>query len=128
VLPLRVRRFLERRVDNLEQLEILLLLHHRQHRSWTASDVADTLQLSKSSAAEFLEILCQRALLDVRVDEDVRYKYCPATPELAADAKLVTDAYRGSRREVTAFVLSLGRRSLRDFADSFKLTKDDDRG
>ena len=128
MLPLRVRRFLERRIDNLEQLEIFLLLHHHPQRSWTATDVADTLQLLKPRAAELLEMLCQGALLDVRVDEDVRYRYCPATPELAADAKLVSDAYRGSRGDVAAYVLSPGRRSLRDFSDSFKLTKDDDRG
>jgi DNA-binding MarR family transcriptional regulator len=128
VLAPRVRRFLERRVDNLEQLEITLLLYQHQHRSWTANDVADALRLSTASAAQHLEILGQRALLDVRIDEDVRYRCGPATADLAADVKQVAEAYRDARREVVAFVLSLGRRSLRDFSDSFKITKDDDRG
>jgi hypothetical protein len=127
VLPTRARRFLQRRIDNVEQLEIVLLLQHHQQRTWTGAAVAEALQLSPRAAAEHLETLARRALLDVRIGGDVRYRFNPATPELTATVKQVADCYRDNRTEVVS-VVATNRRSLRDFSDSFRIKKDEQDG
>jgi len=127
VLAPLVRRFLERRVDNIEQLEIVLLLSQYSDRSWTAADVASSLRLVERAAAAHLETLAARHLLDVRLGHDVRYRFSPATPELSAIVKQVAETYRDQRSEIVAFV-SARLQSLRDFADAFRLKKDRDDG
>jgi hypothetical protein len=128
VLPPAVRRFIEARIDSIEQLEIVLLLYRYPERSWTARDIADTLRLSPRAAARDLEMLARRNLLDVRLGDTVRYRYAPAVPELAAAARAVAECYRDKRTEIVALVAARGRRSLRDFADAFRITKDRDDG
>jgi hypothetical protein len=125
VLSPVVRRFLERRIDDVEQLEIVLLLQQHAERWWAAADVAPALRLVERRAAKQLEILGGRHLLDVRLSDDVRYRFSPATPELEAAVKQVADSYREHRAETVAFV-SRGRRSLRDFSDAFRIKRDDD--
>jgi hypothetical protein len=125
-LPQRVRRFLARCVDTVEQLETILLLQRHPDRSWSAADVGEALGLSHRGVANDLEVLGSRDLLDVRLGADVRYRFSPGAPDVAADARQVAEAYRVSRGAVLAFVTARRRRSLRDFSDAFKLTEDDD--
>ncbi|HZT75661.1 MAG TPA: hypothetical protein VFA27_03325 [Vicinamibacterales bacterium] len=123
MLPAPVRRFLQRSIDSIEHLEIVLLLQHHRTRTWTGADVATALQLSPRAAAADLETLAQRSLLDVRIDEDVRYRFAPATPELTAVLKQVAECYRDRRGEVVAAVANR-RQALRDFSDAFRIRKD----
>jgi hypothetical protein len=126
-LPDAVRQFLERRVETVEQLEIILLLQRQAARSWNAADVADALGFEEVAAAGHLEALGRRDLLDVRLGQNVRYRYSPATPELDAVVKQVADAYRYRRGAVLAFVTARRRRGpLQDFSDALKITGDPD--
>jgi predicted ArsR family transcriptional regulator len=126
MLPPSVRRFVQRRIDTVEQLEILLLLQHHADRSWNAARVADALQLTEPAAAEHLEALGRRDLLDVRLSSDVVYRYSPATAELAGIVAQVVDAYREHRGDVLRLVTGRRLRALRDFSDAFRLGDDDD--
>jgi len=125
MLPLAVRRFLERRIDNVEQLEILLLLQRRADRGWTAAQVADALQLTPRAAADQLEALGRRNLFDVRISADVVYRFSPATPELSGIVGQVMEAYRESRADVLHLVTGRRFRALRDFSDAFRLGEDE---
>jgi hypothetical protein len=127
VLPFPVRRFLERRIDNVEQLEIVLLLHQNPDRSWTAADVGAALRLDERAAAQHLETVARHNLLDVRLGDAVRYRFGPSSTDLMAAVRQVAEQYRSRRGEVVAYVAAR-RRSLRDFADAFRLTKDKDDG
>lgn len=104
----------------------MLLLQQYPDRSWTAADVADALRLLERRAAQQLEILGGRHLFDVRIGVDVRYRYSPATPDLGAIVKQVADSYRENRAATVAFVSGRGRRSLRDFADAFRIKREKD--
>jgi hypothetical protein len=123
VLPDVVRRFLEQRVDDAEQLEIILLLHHHQDRSWSAVDVATTLGLGSRRVEQQLEALGSRGLFDVRLGGDVRYRFRPVNDEVSAAARQLAECYRERRADVVAFVASRGARPLRDFADAFHLNR-----
>jgi hypothetical protein len=84
VIPPAVRRFLDQRVDDVEQLEIVLLLQRHGDRSWSAADVADALRLGTRRVEQQLEALAGRDLLDVRLGGDVRYRFNDARPAAAA--------------------------------------------
>lgn len=127
-LPANVRRFLDKRVDGVEQLEILLLLSHHADRSWDAAAVADALRLTARAAASHLEALARRELLDIRVGEDMRYRYSPVTEGQAAAVKRLAAIYRDNREQVLALVTARRLRSLQDFADAFRIHEDDDDG
>lgn len=120
MLPPGVRRFIERRIDNIEQLEILLLLHRLGERSWSAEEVAEALRVTPRAAARHLEALTGRNLLDVRLGDEVRYRFAPAVPKLTTETKALADCYRERRSEVVALVAAT-RRSLRDFSDAFRI-------
>ena len=121
VIPPAVRRFLDQRVDDVEQLEIVLLLQRHGDRSWSAADVADALRLGTRRVEHQLEALAGRDLLDVRLGGDVRYRFKPASDTLASMARQLAECYRDRRLEVVSFVTTRGLRPLRDFSDAFRL-------
>jgi hypothetical protein len=127
-IPPTVQRFLERRIESVEQLEVLLLLQQYADRSWNAAAVADALRLTVGTAGRSLEALGRRDLLDVRIGDDVWFRFSPATPELAATVRQLADAYREGRTPILAFVAARRRRGLHDFSDAFRIREEDDHG
>jgi hypothetical protein len=121
VIPPAVRRFLDQRVDDVEQLEIVLLLQRHGDRSWSAADVADTLRLGTRRVEQQLEALAGRDLFDVRLGGDVRYRFKPAGDTVASTARQLAELYRDRRLEIVLFVTTRGLRPLRDFSDAFRL-------
>ncbi|MBI3264392.1 MAG: hypothetical protein HYZ58_14765 [Acidobacteria bacterium] len=87
----QVRVFLERCVNGLEDLEILLFLQQHDDRAWTAATVAAELGLAERRSAEVLERLGSRNLLDVHIAHDVLYRYNPGTADLRRDAQALAD-------------------------------------
>jgi len=63
-IPPEIRAFLLDYVHTYEQLETLLLLHGHGDQGWTPAAVSDALKISVDSAAEALEELKTRRLLD----------------------------------------------------------------
>jgi DNA-binding MarR family transcriptional regulator len=124
-VPAAVRRLLERAVDGVEQLEILLLLYHHAERSWNAEGVADALRLTPRVVAAHLEALAQRDLLDVRIAGEVRYRFAPATRAQTAAIVQLAAWYRDHRSSILALVSTRRRQSLQDFADAFRIREDD---
>jgi hypothetical protein len=123
-IPAPVRRLLERSVDGVEQLEILLLLYHQAARSWDAESVGDALRLPASTAAAHLEALTQHEFLDVRIGDTMRYRYAPVTEAQAAAMRQLAAAYRDDRGSILHFVAAGRLRSLQDFSDAFRIGED----
>ena len=113
--------FLAERVDSVQHLEVLLLLQRHADRWWTARGVADDIGGDAGSVARTLDDLCAQNLLDVRVAQDVLFKFAPRPRDTAA-LRDVADAYR-SRRMVVLQFLSRRLESARDFADAFRLRR-----
>jgi hypothetical protein len=127
-LPLSVLRFVERRLDGVDQLEILLFLHHDRAHYRDAAAVARALQFSERVAEKGLEALAGQGLLDVRLGAAVVYRFNPTTPALTAAVDELVEAYRHRRDLVLAVLVRPRRRSLQDFSDAFKFTKDPEDG
>ena len=104
MLPDPVTELLCHRVGSLAQLQVLLLLHQDAARSWIAKEVAYVLRLPVAIAAEALEALGRRDLLDVRVADDVRYRYAPSSVPLRETVTQLADCFRKHREDVTSLV------------------------
>ena len=129
-LPEVVGRFITERIDSVEQLEILLLLHRHPERTWTAEAVARELRISALSAGERLEDLARDAILSRGEGPAVEYRYAPARPGLEEAVAGLARAYAERRVTVINLIFSKPVDKIRTFADAFLLRKgkDDDHG
>src|SRR5688500_1140410 len=65
-LDLDLQGFVRDHVQSFEQLEILLRLRGAPSEWWSAQRVADQLRTSPAEAAEALDALCRRSLLETK--------------------------------------------------------------
>lgn len=121
-LPGELRAFLHSHIDAIEQLEILVVSYKSQ-RWWSVPQIAAELRMSAQTANRHLETLAQRGLLDVRLFTDLLYRYEPVSDNLRHGVELLVDYYQESRAAVVRFVMTRSRRSIKDFADAFRLRR-----
>jgi len=120
-VPEAVRSFVNRHLDGVEMLEVLLLLHRRPDRWWTAETVAAELGTHPSSSERCLETLASRRFLDARLAHAVLFRYSPVDPELDQGVRQLAAAYAEQRLSVISLVSSNRLAGLRSFADAFRI-------
>jgi hypothetical protein len=118
-----VRAFIRNHIRSLEQLEILLLLLKDGTRWWSAEAAAQELGTTPNSAAARLEEMASRNLLDVRISEQLFFRYAPASPALDAAVRDTARAYEEKPMAVTAAIYSQPADEIRAFADAFRIRK-----
>jgi hypothetical protein len=126
-LPPLVRAFMADHIRTLDELQLLITCLYTEDRWWDATAVARELGLSTVAARHALDHLASRNLFDIRITGDVRYRFRPGTEELYAAARVLAETYRADPAGVINLVAGAPRRSVRDFADAFRVRKDDDR-
>lgn len=126
-IPADVARFVAANIETLEQLELLLLLVQAPDRWWDATTVADTLSIPTDTARQALDHFAMRNLLAIRITGDLRYQFQPGEPRLGDAARAVVETFRVNRLGILRLVARQDRRSIRDFADAFRIRRDDDR-
>ena len=120
-----VLAFVADHLTSVDELQLLLTCMHTRDRWWDARTAARELGITENAARRALDHLAAHNLFDLRVTGDVRYQYRPGTPELGAAAQAVADAYRANPVALINRVAATPRRSIRDFADAFRIRKDD---
>lgn len=125
-LPPEARSFIERCIDSVDALEILLLLQREPTRQWTSSSVASETRTSVTKADRHLARLVALSLVDVKIGSDLFYWYSPRLPHLERGARAAATAWAAQREDVVQFVRHRKAEPLRDFAEAFRLTKKDD--
>jgi hypothetical protein len=126
-VPQPALAFVAEYVRSLEELQLLIALIQSPERWWDATAAARELGMAMSAARRGLDALAARNLLDIRITGDVRYQFRPGTEELRAAARATEEAYRTNPLAVVQLVAQTGKRGLRDFADAFRIRRDDDR-
>jgi hypothetical protein len=124
-IPVAVRELLQRDIDSVEQLEVLLLLHDRPERDWTADEVSAELRTNGLSTAARLDDLTARGLIE-EVARPGAFRYGPRT---AAQRRAVDGLAREyATRRVTVITLIFAKPidRVRSFADAFRLRRDPD--
>jgi hypothetical protein len=126
-LPAGVFGFVTAYVRNLDELHLLLALMHASDRWWDANSAARELNLTPQQAAAGLDHLARHNLLDIRIAGTVRYQFLPGNQELRDAAAACLEAYRRNPMALLQVVTGSARRSIRDFADAFRIRGNDDR-
>lgn len=127
-LPPAVLTFVADHIRSLDELGLLMALIQSSDRWWDARMAARELGLTERAATGVLDSLATRNLLDIRITDDVRYQFRPGTPELEEAARAFAAAYRLNPLAVVQAVTKRDKapRSVRDFADAFRIRRDDD--
>ena len=126
-IPPLVLTFLSEHVSNLEQFELLVRVVQGGDRWWDAASVARELGFGTREAQAALDHLAKHNLLDIRITGDVRYQFRPGTDELRVAAVASVEEFRRRPVGMLEAINKSGRRGIRDFADAFRIRKDDDR-
>jgi hypothetical protein len=127
-LSQHVVSFVTAHVRTADDLHLLVAMAAAPDRWFDAESVARELVITPRNARAALERLASHNLLEIRVTGDIRYQFHPGTPELLAAARACVDAYH--RNPLALWRLAseqLDRRGPRDFADAFRIRRDDDR-
>jgi DNA-binding MarR family transcriptional regulator len=119
-LPSELRVFLHSCIASIGQVDLLLLMR-ASGRTLTAREIASELRVSIATARRDVETLAARGLLEVRVGEEITYRYRPKSEDLARYCDLLAGAYSSSRELVLRFVAAESRLSIKSFSDAFKL-------
>lgn len=119
---MRVRRFLERDIDSLETLELLLHLRKNPERTWTAGEIVAELRSTAFSIRQRIQTLRRLGLITERADG-----WCYTAD--GAIGRLVdetADAYRQMRLRVIEAVYHSSTEPFREFSDAFRIKERED--
>lgn len=117
--------FLSEHVHTFEQLEVLLFMHRRAARYWSASEVANELALTSDLTPPILERLAERGLLKRDPARAGWYRFEPIGPSLQRQIEALVRTERDNRllivKAMSANALERLRSSaLRTFAEAFR--------
>ena len=126
-VPQPVLDFVADHIRSLEEFQLLIALIQSPDRWWDADAAARELGIARQDARRGLDALAARNLLDIRITGDLRYQFRPGTEELRAAARATAEAYWANPLAVVQLIAQTGKRGIRDFADAFRIRRDDDR-
>lgn len=126
-IPASVVQFVTEHVRSVDQLEVLLLLMQSPDKWWDAPSLARELMIDIDSARRALERFASQNLLAIAVTGDVRYRFQPGDMRLREVAEAFNVAYRSNRLAILNLVTGRPQRSIGDFAQAFRIRRDDDR-
>lgn len=105
LVPREVVGLIETSIPSIEHLDILcyLLCHHDTH--FTSAKISQELRISHGSTARKLEDLAEAGFVEVRCDDDIRYRFAPADPRLKERVVNLDRCYRTYRHRVIELVV-----------------------
>jgi hypothetical protein len=127
-IPKEIQQFAARFLPSVAHLETFVLLLGNTARFWSAEDVAAAVGIAVSAAADVLEQLASDNFLDVKISNEILYRFNPATPALETRARECADLYRHERIAMINFVTVQSLKSMHDFAEAFRLKKGKNHG
>jgi hypothetical protein len=120
VVPAQVTEFVQRCIESVEQLEILLLLRNKGDE-WTPEQISAELRSTPDSAWNSVEALQRHGLLvPGAAPGSVRYAAKPAADATVAQ---VEATYRQARFRVIHLIFSKPSDRVTSFADAFRFRK-----
>ncbi|HET9029280.1 MAG TPA: hypothetical protein VFN49_03815 [Candidatus Aquilonibacter sp.] len=116
-----LRALINRAIDSVEHVEVLLLLKRDPEHSWTPAHVAEELRRSSSSVERRLRDLVRARLVS---ETNGTYAYDPGSHAKAVDE--LEYEYEHRRVRLIEAIFSRSIDSARSFADAFRLWGEDD--
>jgi hypothetical protein len=127
-LSTQVQDFIMRYMDSVEEMEILFLLLKSKDKWWNSPSVYHEIRSSPASVTQRLEGLVGKGLVVRKVEGENLFQYGPATAELDNSVEALASAYSERLIRVLECLYSKPLNSLKNFADAFRIRKDDTNG
>lgn len=126
-LPRDVKRFINKHIHSVTQLELLLHLHDNPGEAVTPETAARELRLGEEHAVSLLHDLRTRGLLATHEGEgEDGYRYEPRTRDLARQVQATAKVYPAYRHRIIQLIFSKPPESVTNFAQAFRIRKDED--
>jgi hypothetical protein len=122
-IPQDIREFVARYLPSVEHLEVFIVLQRNTTRSWSAPDMSTELRIPESTAENVLERLASDNFLDVKISNEILYRFNPVTAALEHSAALCADLYVRERIAMINLVMAATLGPMRDFAEAFRIKK-----
>ena len=122
-IPKDIREFVARFLPGVEYLETFIVLQRNTTRTWSPADVGIELRIQESTAADVLERLASDNFLDVKISNEILYRFNPATPALEARAARCAEFYLHERIGMINLVMAATLGPMHDFAEAFRIKK-----
>jgi hypothetical protein len=120
-----LKEFLREQIRTVFRLEVLLLLHRNEQRSFTAADVAHELGFDNDPAEQQLAELANLELIEANAEQG-NYKYCPATPTLQSMVDQLAAGYSRQRVPILSVILAEHPDRTRCFSEAFRMISTND--
>jgi hypothetical protein len=117
--PENVLRFIDRYVESVEQLEILLLLCCDQ-REWTFLEIFKRIQSSEASVQQRLQQLAGAGLL---VKNGSGFRFQPSEDSMRAVVAELASVYRQRPVRIIEAIYARKTDAVQSFADAFRFKK-----
>ena len=127
LIPEDVRQFIIDKIDSVAELEGLLLLRRHQETEWNSEALAQRLYTSQEQTEDVLKRLYSQGFLAVKESRTLTYRYQPSSLKLAEMVDLVAEIYSNYLVPVTNLIHSKPQTKVQQFADAFKLRKEEDK-
>jgi len=111
--------FIERAVDTIHQLEILILLRRSHGRFWGVDEIAAELRMTAATVTSSVVGLHANGVLSAEDTTRPAYRYQPRSIALHAGVESLAAAYETDPLPVLRAVLNKSPRDLRTFSDAF---------
>ena len=118
--------FIREQIQTVFRLEVLLLLHRNQSRSFTTAEITSELGVSTDVAQEQLTALEASGLLGQSNTEETAYRYHPADAALRSMVDQLAVSYSRQRVPILSLMLAKRPDRIRLFAEAFKLIQGHD--
>ena len=122
-IPKDIREFIGRYLPSVEHLEAFIVLQRNSTRSWNAAEMSAELRIPESTAADVLEELASDNFLDVKISNEILYRFNPATGSLEDLAARCADMYARQRIAIINTVTAASLGPMHDFAEAFRFKK-----
>lgn len=119
-IPHDLAQFIQRCIDRLETLDLLLLLQSNAARAWTVQQLSDEMRSSTLATESALAMLLRHGFV---AKDGHTFRFRPSTPELEETTRRLAACYRERRSAVIAAIFSRPSEAVRSFADAFRFKK-----
>ena len=118
--------FIREKIQTVLRLEVLLLLHHQQFRSFTPAEVANELNLEKEVAKDQLAALEAIGVVVQSNTDKPKYKYQPLNASLRSMVEQLAVGYSKQRVPILSTILTKHPDRTRLFAEAFGIIRRND--
>jgi hypothetical protein len=121
-----LRRFIKDQIQTVLRLEVLLLLHDQQSRSFNAAEIASELGFETEATLDQLTALKTIGLAVQSTTDESQYKYHPVNATLGSRVEQLAEAYSTQPVPVLSLILADNSDRTRLFAEAFRIIRRND--